>query len=66
MFCHNNKAFLFCLSKRCSRSRLKKCGSGSILKVAAPGGSDSATLRKIVFILTFERFSKSGFLAQIH
>ena len=22
MFCHNNKAFLFCLTKRCSRSAL--------------------------------------------
>ena len=28
MFCPNNKAFLFCLPKRCSRSRLKKGGSG--------------------------------------
>ena len=32
MFCHNNKAFLFCLPKRCSRSRLKKGGSGSRLQ----------------------------------
>ena len=31
MFCHNSEAFLFCLPKRCSRSRLKKCGSGSWL-----------------------------------
>ena len=35
MFCHNNnKAFLFCLPKRCSwsRDRLKKGGSGSRLR----------------------------------
>ena len=51
--CHN-KAFLFCLPKRCSRSRLKKrrirlsapankkVGSGFTLKDAAPGGFGSA------------------------
>ena len=48
MFCHNNKAFLLCLPKRFSRSRLKKGRSGSRLRLhpksAAPGGSGSATL----------------------
>ena len=63
MFSHNNKSFLFCLPKKCSRSHLikaapalgsssqlsapanNKIGSGSTLKVAAPGGSGSATLQ---------------------
>ena len=50
--CHNNKAFLFCLPKRCSRSRLKIGGSGSRLRQQKSrlrlhpnsGGSGSATL----------------------
>ena len=33
MLCHNNKSFLICLPKRCSRSRLKKGGSGSRLRL---------------------------------
>ena len=38
------QGFPFCLPKRCSRSRIKKGGSGSTLKVEATGGSGSLTL----------------------
>ena len=55
MFCHNNKAFLFACKKDAVGAALKKVapalgsgqqkiGSGSTLKVAATGGSGSATL----------------------
>ena len=55
MFCHNNKVFLFCLPKRCSR--LKKGGSGSRLRPTKnrlrlhpnSGGSSSATLEVKVY-----------------
>ena len=32
MFCHNNKAFLYCLPKKCRQSRLKKCRNDSRLR----------------------------------
>ena len=58
MFCHNTKAFLFCLPKKDVAGAVffkaalspvlgsghKKIGSSCTLKVAAPGGSGSATL----------------------
>ena len=46
MFDTRTRLLFFGLPKRCSWSRLKKCGSGSgtALTVVAPGGSGSATL----------------------
>ena len=47
MFYHKNKAYIFCLPYMMQPAPAnQKIGSGSTLKVAAPGGSGSATLVK--------------------
>ena len=55
MFCHNNMAFLFCLPKRCSWSRLKKGGSGqqkSWLRLHPKSGGSSRLRRNTAFSST--------------
>ena len=70
MFCHKNKAFLFCLPKRCSwsRSRLNKGSFGQQKNRhrlhPKSGGSGSATLITIKTYVRHKCTSSSRFLTE--